>query len=422
MEGMAFLPPSAARNRLCVVISDIHCTDGTVGNQSAEEPDWEQFFDELSRACFIDPEHRRIDELVLILNGDIVDLIRTAKWTQAGVYPWQHTHRQFAPLINEILDDIIRIHASDGGMAGRHGFFWWLKHLKQILEPATRVLLIPIVGNHDKELQLVAPARLRFYRDCLGIAPGDFCAEYLDWIEAMYGAQPDNPRAAENPWLPFYYGDRGFRLFATHGQWRDKANSRHDRHWCVRHGWRPDVWRHHGYANFTQPCFGDTVAAGLLSAFIWRTKQDLRGQSEVEKRLKRILDEMDLYRPSVAAIVRLLHESQQLARRGEHDVITDMISGHFRDCLLAWLRQRMTWKAAPWPIMLFLPLLHLLACIHSERISLKVMKLMAQLQAPKGEISTEQLLKLTGFLPAYRQYGFRIHTEGHTHVALEAEL
>jgi hypothetical protein len=28
------------------------------------------------------------------------------------------------------------------------------------------------------------------------------------------------------PRLPFYWGDLGFRLFVTHGQWRDPANSR----------------------------------------------------------------------------------------------------------------------------------------------------------------------------------------------------
>jgi hypothetical protein len=28
------------RNRLCALISDIHCTDCTVGNETASETDW----------------------------------------------------------------------------------------------------------------------------------------------------------------------------------------------------------------------------------------------------------------------------------------------------------------------------------------------------------------------------------------------
>ena len=44
----ALLPPGLVmwpagdlpRNRLCVLISDIHCTDCTVGNETASETDW----------------------------------------------------------------------------------------------------------------------------------------------------------------------------------------------------------------------------------------------------------------------------------------------------------------------------------------------------------------------------------------------
>ena len=39
-EGLVLWPAGLPdRNRLCVLISDIHCTDCTVGNQTASETD-----------------------------------------------------------------------------------------------------------------------------------------------------------------------------------------------------------------------------------------------------------------------------------------------------------------------------------------------------------------------------------------------
>src|SRR4051812_21678287 len=93
--GLVMWPAGTARkNRVCVLISDIHCTDCTVGNQTASETDWQLFFEQMEFALRNPgdkaqvPAEQRIDELLLILNGDIVDLIRSSKWAQAGVYPW----------------------------------------------------------------------------------------------------------------------------------------------------------------------------------------------------------------------------------------------------------------------------------------------------------------------------------------------
>ncbi|WP_179958147.1 metallophosphoesterase [Chitinimonas arctica] len=421
LPHMAFPPPSDAVNRICVVISDIHCTDGTVGNQSGEGDDWQRFFQDLRLAC------RDHDELVLVLNGDIIDLVRSAAWTEAGVYPWDRDHARFAELVNAILDGIIRLHATPFGLFGQHGFFEQLKRLRPLLQAdGTAVRIIPIVGNHDKELLLVASARQRFYRDCLGWTDSEQETGYRDWIAAMYGAG----KADEPPWLPFYFGDRGFKLFATHGQWRDNSNSRAQPGWRAGQGWHPGTWQGLGFSPFTAACFGDTVAAGLLSGFIHDTKRQLR-QLDVTRhpvnaraitRLNHILDEMDLYRPAVAGIVRILQEARLQRGKGVDEALLQLISGNFRASLRRWLAQPVSWRSAPAKLKLFLPVLALLGRIKADRITLGIMKLMAKVQEPQTGIGTLQLLALPGFQKAYREEGFRIHTEGHTHVPLEADL
>src|SRR3712207_6004416 len=89
--GLVLWPAAGETNRLCVLLSDIHCTDCTVGNQTASETDWQLFFEQMEFAVCnpgdkAEPAaEERVDELILILNGDVIDLIRSSKWAQAGV-------------------------------------------------------------------------------------------------------------------------------------------------------------------------------------------------------------------------------------------------------------------------------------------------------------------------------------------------
>jgi hypothetical protein len=117
--GLVLWPESEhVRNRLCVLISDVHCTDCTVGNQTAEETDWQLFFDQMCMSCRYSANQDAdeavgdtLDELLIILNGDIVDLIRSSKWAEASVYPWQRDDSRFADIVVAIMRDIVRIHA-----------------------------------------------------------------------------------------------------------------------------------------------------------------------------------------------------------------------------------------------------------------------------------------------------------------------
>ncbi|OGB21890.1 MAG: hypothetical protein A3I66_16225 [Burkholderiales bacterium RIFCSPLOWO2_02_FULL_57_36] len=418
------------RNRLCVLISDVHCTDCTVGNQTAEETDWQLFFDQLRVSCGHTVSQDAdaavgdtLDELLLILNGDIVDLIRSSKWAQAGVYPWQRDDVRFADIAVAIMRDIVQIHAAPPArIEGKpySGFFYWLRHTISILRAnGITVSVIPIVGNHDKELQVVPAARKIFYEECLGMMAQQIPDSYRAWVAQQLGTAPDE----DYPCLPVYFADRSLRLLATHGQWRDPDNVRATEKWKPSQGWQPQRWQSEQYRAFSEPCFGDTVAAGLLSHFIWCTAKDLPQDSPGAWRIARLLDEMDLYRPTVSAVARLLSEARRLSRRDKMEKdLRDHILQCFRGSLAAWLGHRATWCSASLPMRWRLGVISCLRHLRWTWVDLLLMKMMAQAQEPEASIATADLLRLPAFHAAYRSLGLRLHVEGHTHIALEEEL
>ena len=427
LPNMAFLPPSTATRRLCVCISDIHCTDCTVGNQTGESGDWAHLFDEILGAAV------GAQELVLVLNGDIVDLIRSGRWTEAGVYPWQRDHPDFPAVLLSIMRGIVRWHATEDGPGGRPGFFYQLRQFKQTLaerEPGIDIRVVPIVGNHDKELLVDNAARQLFYEACLDWPHGMPDAAYTQWVDAMYG-----PKVRATPaWMPFYYGDTGFALFATHGQWRDPMNCRDIAGWRCRQGWQPARWQADAFAPFTEPCFGDTIAAGLLSGFIWDAKEKLRERArhrlvaerhvdqDALNRIAAILDEMDLYRPALKGILRIMEEAKRQRKTDVDRDIIRIVTDTFRDQLVRWLKRDATRIFASARMCWALRLLSALVKVWNEATILLVLKVIAYFQEPERSIDPSTLLTLPGFSEAYRSHGFRLHVEGHTHVALEADL
>ncbi len=428
--GLTLWPASdAKKNRLCVLISDIHCTDCTVGNQTASETDWKMFFEQMEFAVcnpgdtMQTPTDQRIDELLLILNGDVIDLIRSSKWAEAGVYPWNRDHPRFEELVMAIMRDIVTIHARDREEGSRQpysGFFHWMRaSVAALREKGIAVSIVPIVGNHDKELQVVPAARRMLYEECLGLTADMIPDRYRAWVARQLGTKAEE----RYPALPFYFADSGLRLLATHGQWRDKDNCRATPRWRPSHGWTPQAWREEQFKAFSDPCFGDTVAAGMLSRFIWSVTRRLDESMPGADRIRCLLDEMDLYRPSVAAVVRLLSESRRMARaepgaRGLHD----MVLRCFRESLAEWIGHRATWQSARGKTWFGLCLLFALSRVKCYRLNIFLMRRMACAQEPESTIATRMLLALPAFRADYRALGLRLHVEGHTHVALEADL
>ena len=244
---------------------------------------WDDFYNTIRTRC----EKYGIVELVFVIDGDFIDMIRTGQWAANGIYPWQRDNKKFPEIVRSITKEIIHTHKD---------FFAWLKALPGKIEQdcGARTTTVVLLGNHDKELFVDPVALEYFYREGLGIDPrdpGQLTPKYREAIGRMYSGDPkmfSDP--ASIPYLPFYYGDCGFRFFTTHGQWRDEANSKANRPgWTPADGWRMKVWQELRYEPFFAPCFGDTVAAGVLSTSIYKVKKQLQAADYHDPRLLRMV-------------------------------------------------------------------------------------------------------------------------------------
>ena len=426
-SGLVFWPDNPeADSRIGVLISDIHCTDCTVGNQTASETDWESFFRELE--VMLDASITATSEILLILNGDVVDLLRSGKWAAANVYPWQRDNPDFKKIVLDIMHDVVEKHAKhpvDADVSS--GFFHYLQELVQNLRKKTsRVTLIPIVGNHDKELQVVPEARAIYYQQCLGLTSDDLSAEYRNWVATQMGSDPAEPW----PLLPFYFAGPHLRLFATHGQWRDSTNSRSTGRWNSCKGWQPQLWQQEQYLPFSDPCFGDTIASGMLSHFIWNAtlaiEHDVipnavnRSRDDGIDHIQHVLREMDLYRPAAAAVVRLLEEARKLDHYDQNSQLLYLtLVNQYRNSLQSWLAHPETFSTASLGNKIVLYVISFLSRLRWVWVDTVLMRLMAWKSDLKGETPYSSL---PAFLDDYRHVGFRLHAEGHTHVTMEVDL
>lgn len=422
--GLVLWPDAGGHGRIAVLISDIHCADCTVGNQTADEADWESLFDELGQKlqAAIDDD----SEVVIILNGDVVDLLRSGRWAAAGVYPWQRDHPRFKGIARAIMRKIVMRHSLDPAIHRRSsGFFHYLRKMVAGMGPA-RVTIVPIVGNHDKELQVLPEVREMYYRQCLGISADGLSAEYRRWVAEQMGSDP----ADAWPLLPFYFADRSLHLFATHGQWRDATNSRPTKRWKFCYGWQPRLWRQERYRPFSDPCFGDTVACGLLSHFIRNTSLRIkhevipfalnRTKDDGITRILHVLGEMDLYRPSEMAVVRLLKEAGKLDRKkADMSLLFDTVVDQYNRSLRSWLSCRETFRMAPPRYRIMLHAISLFSRFNSVLVNIFMMWAMAIMS---GKKDTAPYSKLPAFRADHQSCGFQLHAEGHTHQAMEMDL
>lgn len=488
LREQGFADPDDPRrpSRVCICLSDLHFTDGTVGSQSVDAVAWERVFETIMDICV----NEEAAELHLILAGDVVDMIRTSRWVEAGIFPWDRDsdryrdnpafRGEFENVLLSIMSGIIERHAQPDDGDRKAGFFHLLQRLPAALKgydyenSATgahrtsrveRVSIIALLGNHDKEVLVSDKVLGMFYEKCLGQspdpgAPNALSDRYREWIGKMYFG--DARRFADAgkkgaPWTPFYWGDRGFRLFVTHGHWRDSANNRSvtgasgQANWKTGDGWRLQHWQKMAFAPFTLPCWGDTVVASFQSGFSIRSRvlldrleREFRLQNTwtadieaVFNTLKRVLDETDLYRPTAMATRRVLQLTGDLRRKGPlANRVRQAIETELFNSLHAWLNLSFTMKAATLPVRLvvgvgrrILNVLHFLnrsasgagyIDLKSAFVIIRTVEYLQQLQ--RNAPSLGQMLKLTAFLDEYRRYGFRIHGEGHTHIALQEDL
>lgn len=83
---------------MLVIISDLHLTDGSSG-ETIHLDAFRRFKDSLSELIYHaswrrDGKYRPIEEIDVILLGDILDVIRSTKWLASAVRPWSDTQGQ----------------------------------------------------------------------------------------------------------------------------------------------------------------------------------------------------------------------------------------------------------------------------------------------------------------------------------------
>lgn len=414
-------------NRMCVSLSDIHLTDGSVGFQNLGDETWDAFYDGIAARC----RRYSIKEMTFVLDGDVVDMIRSSKWAESGIYPWQRDEKNaFSRIVNEIIRDIV---------SDKHKlFFKWLRDLPEKLKTdaaVDKVKTVITLGNHDKELFCDNDALTYFYEEGLGVPLEKIEKSERQAIGRMYGDESMFLDTNVAPYLPFYYGDCGFRFFTTHGHWRDKENSRKIKPafglpgWSAKNGWQPEVWEKLKFSPFFEPCFGDTVAAGVLSTFIYKTKERLLEYGYHDDRLMSILDELDLYRPTYKALIRIVEETHSMRlRKCDHKVIK-IIEDTLYECVMNWLSWDFTYTSSPLIRRLFFRIVKIILKLRLFGLEIKgIAALMKVLNFfsnwnpfKKAGESYKDMKRFPAFLPEYRHYGFQIHGEGHTHHPLQED-
>jgi UDP-2,3-diacylglucosamine pyrophosphatase LpxH len=102
---------------MLVIISDLHLTDGTSG-ETIREGAFRAFRERLRDMAYdaswrADGKYKPIEELHLVLLGDILDVIRSTKWLSGNVRPWNDAQSEpFADMVGTINDAILKNNSS----------------------------------------------------------------------------------------------------------------------------------------------------------------------------------------------------------------------------------------------------------------------------------------------------------------------
>lgn len=310
---------------MLVIISDLHLTDGSTG-MSIGASAFDDFRARLEEFA-IDASHRTngryvpIKQFDLILLGDILDVIRSRKWTeqQEGepgyVRPW---HDPTTPLyinkIDQITEAILQHNAEAlqilKGLSGDNPIT--IPHPKEPFERVNvQARIFYVVGNHDWFYHLsddaYEPIRQKV-REAMGLSN-------------PHGRFPHDPEQFD--WLMEIYGRH--QLFARHGDIFDPFN--YDKK-----------------AGRDKASLGDAFVVEVINRF--PEEVDKRMHDQLPKALLAQLNELATIRPSllVPLWVDTLLKTHKVGAQEKRQVkeIWDEVTKHFLK--LDFVRKQGTWS------------------------------------------------------------------------------
>lgn len=149
---------------MIVFISDTHLVDGSAGEHNLPPAAFKIFFEDMVWHV----EHRKIEDVTIVLLGDIFDLLRSEYWFDSEIpdsaKPWAMPSPEAAGLTlhtEEVIDRIMRknsvaLEAFRSGVSTLRG-------------ACAKVSVVFVPGNHDRLINHSEPLRAKI-RDALGIS------------------------------------------------------------------------------------------------------------------------------------------------------------------------------------------------------------------------------------------------------------
>jgi UDP-2,3-diacylglucosamine pyrophosphatase LpxH len=263
---------------MLVILSDTHLTDGTSG-ATVRAGAFRLFRDRLRDLAYeaswrSSGRYQPIEDLHLVLLGDILDVIRSTQWLRddgawATVKPWSGAgDPNFAAKVADITNRIL----DDGGDEGN-------KRSAEVLRTLSQTITLPPATAQGR------PGKTGWEPEAAERVPVQVHTHYLvgnhDWFYHLPGAEFDQIRArvvkdlglaqpatapfphdpAESPALERVYDDHA--MFARHGDIFDSMNFTGDPK-------RP--------SDRNQSSLGDAVVVELIDRFAMTVKEDLGDQ------------------------------------------------------------------------------------------------------------------------------------------------
>jgi len=269
---------------MLVFISDLHLVDGTAGEHNIPWLAFEYFFDDLVSIANRPTNKGKIQEIKIVLLGDIFDLLRTEQWVEPipeNQRPWGSMDKEIEDNALAIINKIVTHKNEDKGVDNAKALELLKTGLQRLKEECKLVyspILEYIPGNHDRLVNKPEYKRLRKRaRECLGLVPADTDQLFL--------------RLSFNP----EYG-----VLARHGHEFDKYN-------------------YEGGTSFTEADYqkvpiGDPITTELIARLPFELANQLRNTTLTLAEQARIVEnfqEIENVRPFSAVIEWLVYQVKQ---------------------------------------------------------------------------------------------------------------